>query len=706
MKKMLCLMLCLALLPIFAISASAADKQLTYGSHSVSGEILTDFTDGQIIGSASSSGGGTMSIDGGVLTMETGSASYVESYTYYKGGNIGSANVKNAKYICFEIENPSKGDILFNFQGTRQGGRKFRTSHVVAEDDELSLLLVTTDGKVYRAAMEASNARLAVKLPAGFKGTLVIPTSCVSDATANDPDWDKGGNLPFESLGFYIFDKGEGSGKGTVKVGTMFIITDELPSVTIKDYPQKPDNSISNPEYSYTDDERIQAYWTDKIMHNECITFVQDKDGSITAHTLFVPKRIISIIDNSHKIEFEAGVDFQWTEGTNEIKWLNGSAIPYFFDGALKGLKEEGGTEYVKNWDGSFDETGRCRMGGWLYCVGKFLFEKQLSITYEYDTEQAKEVEHAKYQPQSFKNVARKIKDGEELNIVFFGASNFEGYDASGMYNRAPNMPVLHKLVENYLNDNGIPAKVKNIGVGGWNTAQGLAALKGQKDYTLNGVTKPLKKGNGASVGQSHKRAIESGVDLFVVGYFAGNNIGSGVTADNYYKLLKETVELVRSNNPDCEFVILSGSINNNITVAQSDAYREKTKQLADEFDHCMGYADLVQVYKDMMARKEYISLSGNNINHPNDFFIRVTAMEILSCFVEGYSGESEQVETTDGPTAEPGATDEPSATDGPSANKPEGGEDLPWAVVGISGGVIIAAIAVLAVFLKRNGKK
>ncbi len=674
-KKIFALLLCLALLPVFTIVASAANKQITYGSSGISGEILTDFTDGQICGQAS--GSGSMSISGGVLTMQAAKGSYVESYTYYRGGNIGSQNVRNAKYICFELENANNGAVLFNFQGTREdgsaNGRNFRTSHAVEDRDDLFLILVNEEGKAYYAEMESSNLRLAVKLPAGFKGSLLIPTSCVTNATANDPDWANGGNLPFRSLGFYIFDKGEGGSTATVKIKSMFMLANELPQTNITDYPTAPAAGITNPEYSYTNAQRIQGYWTENVMRNECITFVQDANGKISAHTLFTPKRIITIIDNAHKKEFKAGVDFEWVQGTNEIRWLTGSSIPYFFDGALKGLKEEGGTEYVKNWDGSFDSTGRALMGGWLYCVGAFLYEKQLSITYEYDQKDTSQVTHATYQADSFKNVAKKIQNGETLNIVFYGASNFEGCDASGMYNRAPNMPVLHKLVEGYLKDNGIKAKVTNIGVGGWNSAQGLAALKGQTTYTLNGVTNTLvKPGNGQSVGQTHKNAIKDGVDLFIMGYFAGNNIGSGITAAQYKQFMKEAMQEVLSYNPDCEFVMLSGSINNNITVAQADSFREKIKELQSEYKSCAGISDLIQVYKDMMARKEYIALSGNNINHPNDWFVRVTAMEILSCFVPGYDGNPVDVDptpsgtVTNKPTATP--TNKPTAT---PTNKP-----------------------------------
>ncbi len=717
MKRIFALLLCFALLPAFTIAASAANKQISYGSSSVSGEILTDFTDGQICGQAS--GSGSMSVSDGVLTMQAAKGSYVESYTYYKGGNIGSQNVRNAKYICFELENASDGDVLFNFQGTREdgsaNGRKFRTSYLAMERKDISPLLVKESGKVYYGDLEETNTRYAVKLPAGFKGTLIIPTSCVSDASTNEPDWNNGGNLPFKSLGFYILDKGEGGSSATLKVKRMFMLTQELPKTDISNFPTSVASGITNPEYSYTNAQRIQGYWTENIMYNESIAMVQDKNGKISAQTLFTPTRIISIIDNAHKKEYKEGVDYEWVQGTREIKWLEGSSIPYFFDGALKGLKEEGGTEYVKNWDGSFDASGRARMGGWLYCVGAFLYEKQLSITYEYDLEESKNVHHSTYQAEAFKNAAKKIQNGETLKIVFYGTSTFEGCDASGMYNRAPNMPVLHNLIGNYLRDNNISAKITNLGVGGWNSAQGLAALKGQTTYTVNGVTKELKKGTGQSVGQSHKRAITSGdVDIFIIGHFSGNNIGAGITADQFKENIKQAMELVLSYNPNCEFVLLSGVLSNNTTVEQNDSFRQKIKELQSEFKSCAGMTDLVQVYKDVLSRKDYISISGNNINHPNDWFIRVTAMEILSCFVPGYDGGPVDVEPTpsttvtttiDTPQNKP--TQEASESADPGKDDTAGNDSTLHIITVAVSVIALAAIAVaIILFVKLKNKK
>ena len=671
-KKLTSVMLTLVLICTFLMVANAANQSLTVGSSNLSGEILTDFTDGQIIGNGgvSSYGNGTITLSNGEVVLSVEANQHVESYGYYGGGNIGSANVKNAKYVCFEIENATAGAVLFNFQGVREdgttGGKNFRTS----EHSNIDLLLVDTAGKVYTAELEYSNARLAVKLPANFKGTLLIPTARAASATANQPDWNSGGNLPFRSLGFYIFNKGEVTGNATVKVKTMFILTQELPGVSVAPAPTATTPAgITNKEYSYTDAERIAPYWNSKIMRNECITMVQDSKGNIVAKTLFVPKRIICIVDNSLKNEYKEGVDYQWVEGTNEIKWVKGSSIPYFFDGALKGLKEEGGTEYVKNWDGSFDASGRARMSNVLYCVGKFLYEKQIAITYEYDVEDTKDIYHAKYQGDALKNVAKKIAKGEQIHIAIYGASNMEGCDVSGFYNREPYCPTIENLIKNYLRSNDIPAKISNIAVGGWNVAQGVNSLKGNTSFVLNGATKTID----ASKARRHNQVATSGdIDLFICAYYAGNSIGSGINATQYKAYLKEAIDYVIEKNPNCEILFISGSINQNITVAQAKSFADKVRELQQEYASRSALCDLYKIYEDILAVKEhYVTISGNNLNaHPNDWLARLTVMDILACFVPGYEGSAAQDVPTVTPTAKPTATptNKPTAT---PTNKP-----------------------------------
>lgn len=623
MKRIISL-IAAAVLVLSAVPALAADFQkLNYGDGSLDCEVLTDFTDGSVVGSAS--GNGTMTVEGGVLTMSCNSGSYVESYSFYSGGNIASGSVVDAKYIGFSVNNPSDADIAFAFQGMRQGGAKFRMSR---EGDDM--LLVNKRGQVAKAQAVVSSNRIAAVLPAGFSGSILLPTSRVSTSMNNPPDWNNGGNKAFYQLGFYIKDNGS-TGQGVIKVNDMFMIDEKLPEVTFVDKL----TNISNPEYSYTDVQRIQGFWTENVMYNETVCMLQEGD-SISAHTLFVPTRIISVVDNALNNEYTEGVDYEWIEGTNELRWLEGSNIPYFFEGALDGLAEEGGSEYVKNWDGSFDETGRCRLGGVLYCVGPFVYKKQIAITYEYDIKQAEAVTVTQYQGSRIPKTTAKLEKGEEVSLLFYGSSSFQGADASGFHGRAPYMPVLSDLIGNYLNDNGMPARVTNLGVGGWSTGAGLAALKGQSEYVSGGQTRPVNGVNGAAIGDSYQKIAQAGdYDLVIIGFFAGNNYGVGIDANQFKTDIEEMMDIFRSYNPDCEFMLITGMVTNpkdNYT----QAYVQKAYEITGEK---YVLADLYKVHQDILKTKDFISTSGNNINHGNDWLIRVNAQNMLSAMVKDFGG-------------------------------------------------------------------
>jgi hypothetical protein len=48
-----------------------------------------------------------------------------------------------------------------------------------------------------------------------------------------------------------------------------------------------------------------------------------------------------------------------------------------------------------------------------------------------------------------------------------------------------------------------------------------------------------------------------------------------------------------------------------------------------------VAFVDMFTPHKTLLGKKDFISMSGNNINHPNDWLIRVYTMQILSALIE-----------------------------------------------------------------------
>ena len=560
-------------------------------------KLLTDFSVGTVVLEAQY---GKYEFSNGALRVRTG-GQFADSYHNYSGSDLSGGDYQNADYVGIRLKNNQDNEVFFGLQGNTANGRNIFFSEKGAD-----IVLAYDDGRAYKSAITNTTYRYTATIPAGFEGYLLVPLSRLCDTadTATAKAWIDTGRSPFQKIGFHV----TGGGTASVEIMHLFLGEGELPAVTAAP------GSISNPEYSYTDEQRVLPFWESDIMYNECLTFEQ-KGDDISGTLLFVPTRIISVVDVTQKIEYQEGKDFEWVKGTNKIKWLKGSSIPYFYEGALAGLKEAGSKDYVPQ--GSWDDQGRQRLGNVLYCVGAFLYEKQVSVTYEYDLAQVKSqgVLHTAYQGDRLPKTMSKLKNNEDLKILFYGDSVLAGCDASSMYGRAPSLPTMDKLLMSGLQEKTTGKVIgKNISVGGWGYQDGLAALTGT-------VTK-----NGTSHNYSDQY---EGYDLLVLS-FGGNN--GNVPADQVTAGLQKIIDQIRTKSPDIE-VLLFSPLRANPDAAGFTGTKETFGTAYQKFADEKGYAytNIYAIHESILKYKNYSSTSGNNINHPNDWLIRIHVMNMLA---------------------------------------------------------------------------
>lgn len=590
--------------PSSPVKEPTVDEDGTYhfnvGGEMYEGRLLTDFTAGTVNKNTSY---GSYEYADGILSAYTG-GSFADSYDNYTGEDLTNADYSDVTYFGVRVVNNQSNDILFGLQGSYGG-----VSFFMGEEGE-SILVAFDDGRLYSVPVDMSASRWCATIPANFSGHLLIPASRIY----NNPDMNKGEawiekRPAFEKLGFHV----AGSGSEPVDIAGMLIYTGEMPEA--EELPEKL-TDITNPEYSYTDEQRMTPFWESDTMYNESMAMIQEGDD-IYGTLLFVPERIISVVDVALQKEYVEGVDYQWVEGTNRINWLEGSNIPYFFEGALLGLESEGSSTYVKNWDNSFDSTGRARLGNVLYCVGSFLYEKQICVTYEYDMAQIESqgILYTSYQGDKLPNTSQKLKDGDKLNVLFYGDSIFSGCDASSMYGREPRMPMMSALVEEQLERaTGADVNMSNISVGGWTVENGLTALTG-------------------NVGNYNYTNSYGGKDLLILSF--GMNNGN-TSADSFKENTRKIIEQVRTQSPEIEVVLVSCMVPNPEAVGfygNQRYFGAALKELAAQ-ENC-AVVDFFAVHESILKYKSFISTSGNNINHPNDWLIRVYAQNIVAAIIE-----------------------------------------------------------------------
>lgn len=217
-----------------------------------------------------------------------------------------------------------------------------------------------------------------------------------------------------------------------------------------------------------------------------------------------------------------------------------------------------------------------------------------------------------------------RLKQGRGLNLVFYGDSITAGWEASGADEHAidmvdlgayhvriqhpPYQPVWAELVTQSLREHfpDCPIRKVNRAAGGSTTLWGL-----ENAATLVDPCLP---------------------DLVVLA-FGMNSMND--PPQLYREQIAGILEEIRRTHPDCEFLLVSPMMpNQEIAGFQNHRLAEHQQQLEALCAENKGVAlaPVHSVFREMEGLgKHYLELTGNCINHPNDFSIRVYAQCILA---------------------------------------------------------------------------
>ena len=432
-----------------------------------------------------------------------------------------------------------------------------------------------------------------IELPAGFKGYILTRINTYGN-------WWYGINgSPFINQGLIQFGiRGSFAlSGGTLTLSDVFVygrgLSNDNMVVDLLPVNGQGQHMVADSEpYSYTALQRVEPFWKGNIMRNECVTLISH-NNVISGKLLYQPKKILSVRDNSLGIEYQEGVDWQYDAATNSIVRLSGSTMPYFTESELTG----------QGHNDSCGATGQ--IGNALYCVGPFLYSKQFAVTYTYDSSTFS-MPHTTFDSNKLPVVINKFKNNQEVKIAVYGDSIMQGCDASGLYNRAPYQPILSSLLESELERvYGGVVMINNCAVGGYTSQDGVNNMS---RITTNGFVP----------------------DLVVLGF--GQN-DANITPAQSLANIQTIMNYARQSNPNVEFIILStinANYQSNFQVHQA-TQPSYYKTLAQEH---VAFIDINGIHAYLALRKNYIDMSGNNINHPNDFMIRVYAMQMLSVLI------------------------------------------------------------------------
>ncbi len=349
--------------------------------------------------------------------------------------------------------------------------------------------------------------------------------------------------------------------------------------------------------YQYELEQIVHPFWKSDVIYNETVLMIKEGDRLPSGKLLLPAKKIISVRDSSLKKEYVEGVDYTYENGV--LTLTEGAKAPYLTTEQLMGV---GVPSTMPGMASSKTSTGKI-----LWGEGSYLFEKQLAVTYTYDRAGWKG-KTASYSAELLPKTMEKLSGGESLKLVVYGDSIATGCNSSavlGVEPKTPTWPQLLKL--------GLEAEYHNT-----------VTLV---NPSVGGTMSQWGAENAASLAAAQEP------DLAVIAF--GMNDGTGnVNPKTYAANIQKIMESIRERKPECEFILVAPMLAN----PDSDyagAQREYGPALKALQGAGVAFADMGAFHEELLKTKHYSSMSGNNINHPNDFLARGYAMNLLSLMIE-----------------------------------------------------------------------
>jgi acyl-CoA thioesterase I len=217
-----------------------------------------------------------------------------------------------------------------------------------------------------------------------------------------------------------------------------------------------------------------------------------------------------------------------------------------------------------------------------------------LQVLADYETSEGWSGPVPEYQAFRLRGLFQRIAKGSHLRVALLGDSISKGANASGVTNAPPWQPAYGVLFAEYLQQQtGCGVEFKNLSKGGtdskWGTEQIAAVAEFQPDLTL----------------------IAFGMND------AGHEISREVFARNIARIIQE----LSAHHPQGEYVVISG-------MSPNPDWHLSLPRLRHGYHTCLqkmaapgiAFCDVKSSWDFLVKKKGFLSLTGNGVNHPNDF--------------------------------------------------------------------------------------
>jgi lysophospholipase L1-like esterase len=299
--------------------------------------------------------------------------------------------------------------------------------------------------------------------------------------------------------------------------------------------------------------------------------FVQNVGTPAQANLLFKPDRIVRVSDAAGSNDYLEDVDYALDARTRRMSLIEGSRIGTISEAEL-----------------AAGDVGRIR-------------ERTICVTYDHASDAAAWSPSVEGGPLPL--VSDRLRGQQGLTICVLGDSISEGYDSSGFHGVMPNAPGFAQLVASTLEEqHGARVILHNLAVAGSTAADGIWQAE---------------------------RVPDVNPDLVIVAF--GMNDACYAEASEFLANIQEILRRVRIDAPQAEFLLVSPMLPTPACTwldhGRFDGYRSALSTIVGKG---IAFADITRLWTWLCSRKSPYDLSGNGLNHPNDFGHRLYAQAIV----------------------------------------------------------------------------
>lgn len=337
----------------------------------------------------------------------------------------------------------------------------------------------------------------------------------------------------------------------------------------------------------------LRPVWEGDTVEGESVLFIRDsKTGAVQASVLFPVLKILSVRNSAGDITYEEGRDYRWKPESRQITLPKNSRIVSRTTAELR--RPADSQKYkLTHRDGN----------GEIFFGSKLEYHNmQTCITYTHAPEDWKS-RIPTFDEQSLPRTIQKLRNHKPVSIVLIGDSISAGCNASGWAGEAPFQPSFPGLLQQHLAAQyQTKVRVTNPSVSGKDTRWVLSAID---------------------------KVVETQPDLVIVAF--GMNDVAGRSTKEYQTNTKAIIAKIRETLPDAEFILVASMLGNrNWTRLNHELFPHYRDALAELREPGIALADMTSLWTEFLKRKQDWDLTGNGVNHPNDFGHRIYA-QVLS---------------------------------------------------------------------------